>query len=273
MGPKETGIHDRARHNIHSNRPASCDPVRRRDCQTEKIGSCLRGLPGLGARHSHRKPTKAEDVKSLQNARTLEPCFGISATITDYFLRRRFWHRPCFERSKDDPGVRDEMKIWIKYNNEDAWKEWFDVLTGIASIRPYEQVDVLFVIGRPLHEMETLLSGIAIVRRICGTAVSVLAICPCPSLQWISQLKSVGVDSVLGEWAVSSRGQRIVRVSCQDEVRLTEDACPALHTIENEKEAHSVCGRHNDRMVLAHHHLEKWCLENKDECPHWNENA
>ncbi|MBN2718187.1 MAG: hypothetical protein JXX14_20245 [Deltaproteobacteria bacterium] len=160
------------------------------------------------------------------------------------------------------------MEIWTRYNSQIEWRQWPKILSGIEGLLQDEPVEVLFLSERPLHEIDQFISGIAIVRRICGESVSVIVASPYPSEQWISRLRTVGIDQV---WTVSSRQQRYGQVSPEQVSQLTNAACPALHAREHGGKAISVCGCHSDRMVLAHHHLKRWCLKNKDECPHWNE--
>jgi hypothetical protein len=161
------------------------------------------------------------------------------------------------------------MEMWTRYDSQVDWKEWPDVLSGMAGIRQDEHVEVLFFSECPLHEIEQLFNGIVIVRRLCGKSVSVIVASPYPSHQWVSRLETIGVDQV---WVVSSRQQKYGEVSSDPMAPLTKEACPALHTKEEDGKAISVCGCHNNRRVLVHHHLKRWCLNNKDECPHWNGN-
>jgi hypothetical protein len=50
---------------------------------------------------------------------------------------------------------------------------------------------------------------------------------------------------------------------------LCESVCPLLHCTRGNNVVLSVCGAHNDRMVLAEHHMQAWCLTGHAQCPHY----
>jgi hypothetical protein len=52
-------------------------------------------------------------------------------------------------------------------------------------------------------------------------------------------------------------------------VELGGGICPELHAKHEQEVTLSVCGRHKDRMVLARHHFDCFCLAKKEDCPHW----
>jgi hypothetical protein len=49
---------------------------------------------------------------------------------------------------------------------------------------------------------------------------------------------------------------------------IKDTICPLLHVVESHGVTMSVCGAHNDRMVLAPHHMNRWCLAGMDDCTH-----
>lgn len=79
--------------------------------------------------------------------------------------------------------------------------------------------------------------------------------------------KSFGVDQV---WVIdrshSHRNERLLHSRVLD---ASDRICPALHTRTGEGDSLSVCGRRSDLVVLARHHLDRWCLGHNQECPHW----
>lgn len=167
-------------------------------------------------------------------------------------------------------GRGSEMEMWTRNNSQVDWHECRDIMSGIAGLQSAGEVEILFVSECPLHELEQLLNEINIVRRIFGKSATVIVASPHPSRRWISSVKNADIDQI---WEVSAHHEKYRKNLPDHTEQFANTACPALHIREEGGSTLSVCGCHHDRMILAHHHLQRWCLKNKDECPHWKENG
>ena len=159
------------------------------------------------------------------------------------------------------------MEIWTRQEGELGWKPWTDMLQGLASLsRPWAGA-VLLVCESPDVEMTSVLATVSLIRRLTGPTTAVIVGSPHPSKEWLTPLAGAGIDQA---WILDghiggshSPGDRV------GEPAVAANICPALHSRTAEGTTLSVCGRHGDRMVLAHHHLHRWCLGRYLDCPHW----
>jgi hypothetical protein len=80
----------------------------------------------------------------------------------------------------------------------------------------------------------------------------------------VESLRKSSADQI---WAVEPHGfgrsHRIERVS-----EVGGNICPYLHAKTEGKITVSVCGGQKDRLILARHHLDRWCLAGEEDCPH-----
>jgi hypothetical protein len=159
------------------------------------------------------------------------------------------------------------METWTQ-DEEGRWKRWGHPLLGVDAVASSSPRVVAFLVvglGRPDDEL--LPAAIGLARRLADGPITVIAGSTHPCALWLQSVRRAGADRAL---FLSSVGTR----RCDDPpldgaVELGEGICPALHARDAQKTALSVCGRHRDRMILARHHFDRWCLAAKDECPSW----
>lgn len=163
------------------------------------------------------------------------------------------------------------MELWTRAEGELCWKEWPDALQGIAALRGLPAKEVLLLTLRPDEEAAELLAAVRLIhetRETGGAPVRVIVGSPHPSDDWVAPLREAGIDQVW--WVVPPGGPRgRGRCSPGPAASVGQQVCPALHAGTEGGTSLSLCGRHDDRMVLGSGHLERWCLRRHRECPHW----
>ena len=160
------------------------------------------------------------------------------------------------------------MEFWTRDDNQGWWKEWPDALQGLASLSA-SHVEVLLLSLKPDAELSALIATVRLVRKLVGRAVTIIIASPHPSDEWLRPLKEYGIDHV---WLVQRPGAEAQRRGIFARLlEIDNGICPALHSRTSNGTTLSVCGCHSDRMVLARHHFDRWCLRSHRQCPHWRE--
>ena len=156
------------------------------------------------------------------------------------------------------------MEIWTRQREQLGWTPWPDVPRGLASLLDVSGAQVLLLTEAPAAEHDIIVAALRLVHALAKDGGNVVIASPHPSADWVESLKLFGVDQV---WVVERRGAR--RSPALENVsELGKGICPHLHTNTDGGITLSVCGCHRDRMVLARHHLDRWCLLDKRDCPH-----
>ncbi|MBN2499051.1 MAG: hypothetical protein JXR96_30960 [Deltaproteobacteria bacterium] len=156
------------------------------------------------------------------------------------------------------------MEIWTRKRDQLGWTMWPDVLRGLASLRDAPDAKVLLYVETPDEEHDRLVAALKLIRGLEQGHRDIVLASPHPSSDWVDSLRSFGVDHL---WTVGHRGadgpaglDRIAQIQ--------GGVCPHLHSRTARGVSLSVCGCHHDRMVLARHHLDRWCLRDGRGCPH-----
>lgn len=146
------------------------------------------------------------------------------------------------------------MKLFMKRPGQAAWQGYAEPLLGLAEATE-DVCDLVFAVEWPILEVAPVTGAVRLARRLLDPGVSIGIATPHPAGEWLSAAFEAGADSLM---------------MAPDSPRYAlGDCCPALHQRVRQNEPLSVCGRHRDRMVLAAHHLDRWCLGNHASCPHW----
>lgn len=155
------------------------------------------------------------------------------------------------------------MEIWTRQADQLGWAPWPDVPQGLAAVVAEPEVrQILLVTTAPDADHAAVVAVLRLIQALGGREVTVAS--PHPSTDWATSLEPLGVDHL---WVVDQGSvDRATRLRNPTEVR--GDICPHLHARSSGATTLSVCGRHQDRLVLARHHLESWCLNGGDDCPH-----
>lgn len=160
------------------------------------------------------------------------------------------------------------METWTR-NEEHSWKQWSHPALGLDAIaNASPPVVALLVIATDAEDDEQLVAAVRLARQLATTPLEVVAASVHPSLRWLESVREAGADRAL---LVPRPNQcrRCKQPPLDDVVELSGSLCPELHAKSEHKVSLSVCGKHNDRMVLARHHFDRWCLAAKEACPHW----
>ena len=155
------------------------------------------------------------------------------------------------------------MEIWTRQSDRLGWTPWPGIPQGLAAIAAAPRTrQVLLVTTAPGADHSAVVAVLQLIQALGGCDVTVAS--PHPSTDWAASLEPLGVDHL---WVVDQGPMdRTARLRNPTEVR--GGICPHLHTKSRESSTLSVCGRHHDRLVLARHHLETWCLAGGEGCPH-----
>lgn len=156
------------------------------------------------------------------------------------------------------------MEIWTRQSEQLGWTPWPDIPQGLAAIaaKPDARHDVLLVTTAPGCDHATLIAVLQLIQGLGKCDVTVAS--PHPSTDWAETLEPLGVDHL---WVVD-RATMVHTTRPGNPTEIRACICPHLHAKSSGTTTLSVCGCHHDRLVLARHHLESWCLTGGDGCPH-----
>lgn len=163
------------------------------------------------------------------------------------------------------------MELWTKKHDGPCWMEWPSVLQALAALNEDAESDVLLMSLAPDAELAEITAALRLVRRLVPHAASVIVASPHPSNGCQLHLHSLGVDHI---WLVDDQLRPDAPGTAPTPVQEIGDrVCPALHAQTRGGRTLSVCGRHEDRLVLAPRHMTEWCLAKHKSCPHWQNSA
>lgn len=158
------------------------------------------------------------------------------------------------------------MELWMRNGNGSSWEHWRDVLVGIEqAARAAPRAVVFATTGDPAEE-PALLSALRLVRRLAASVPDVVVMSAHPSKAAFEKVAEEGSAQMYLLSSAKFGDGPPVRV---ERDRVSSAVCPALHVCPEGGRVLSVCGRWYDKMVLARHHLNRWCLDRHDSCPHW----
>lgn len=161
------------------------------------------------------------------------------------------------------------METWTR-DEHGAWRRWSHpglALEALANPAAPRMVSLL-VVGTGPDDDEQLFAAVRLARRLATGPLQVVAATAHPSAPWRESVRAAGADLAL----LVSRpktGRSSKEPPLEHVVELGGGTCPALHAKREREITLSVCGRHADRLVLARHHVERWCLAKQQDCPHW----
>lgn len=158
------------------------------------------------------------------------------------------------------------MEMWAR-EDSGGWTTWNHVAEGLDALAAGTFTAVLLVVtGEPADDRATL-PVIRLAKRLSPAPVALMVASPHPSAAWYASTRDAGADQAL---AVSTEpGAVATAPPLEGSAEIGETLCPALHVLHTKGATLSVCGRHHDRLVLARHHFDRWCLGTKECCPHW----
>ncbi|MBF0192035.1 MAG: hypothetical protein HQL99_12975 [Magnetococcales bacterium] len=126
---------------------------------------------------------------------------------------------------------------------------------------------VILYSDNPEQERDEWIAVLDLLQGSANGKPVVVAATPYPTVAWQEWMTALGFDHL---WVSAERldGRRD-----SDQIQffaLENGLCPLLHIRSDPssgQRAASVCGACEDRMVLAIHHLRRWCMAEPNVCP------
>lgn len=159
------------------------------------------------------------------------------------------------------------MEIWTRQGDQLGWTPWPDVPRGLARLLDAPNEQVLLLSEAPDVERDLLVATIRVVRALARNRGHVVVASSHPFAGLLDELTPPGVDQL---WVVERR-ETMRKATIENVSEVGRRTCSNLHSKTEDGTTLSVCGRRRDRMVLARHHLDRWCLMNPDSCPQRDE--
>ena len=144
--------------------------------------------------------------------------------------------------------------------------EWSEPLFGLAEV-PDDATEVILMSDWPILDCVRLTSAVRLVKRLIHSDCPVGIATPHPTSDWLKEAFLAGAEYlVVTPPGPSKRWKNDVLA----EHHHLEECCPGLHQRVRHNQPMSVCGCHDDRMVLSDHHFSRWCVGNFSSCPYWS---
>lgn len=156
------------------------------------------------------------------------------------------------------------MEIWNLSPPSTHWVRAPDVAQGLACVLDAPEGDVLVLVTSPQEALRETRAAARLIRRLSGGRGRLLLATAHPTRAWAEQLGHEGVDEF---WAVE-HPPPAAATGPAPLGPVGESTCANLHTRTADGFTLSVCGRHADLMVIAGHHMSRWCLHRQRPCPH-----
>ncbi|MBF0272134.1 MAG: hypothetical protein HQL98_08745 [Magnetococcales bacterium] len=134
------------------------------------------------------------------------------------------------------------------------------------AIRAGSDSQVILYSDDPEQENNELLAVLETLKEYARCNPEIVTATPYPTAEWQKRMTIAGFDRL---WIASERLGRMKDPNQAQFFALEHPLCPFLHTRSDPSEQVSapVCGVCDDRMVLAIHHLRKWCMTDPTPCP------
>ncbi len=146
----------------------------------------------------------------------------------------------------------------------EGWKYFVDPLQLLARTEGKDS-HIIFRVEWPILESMALVSAVSLARRVLGEGVRVDVATPHPNVEWLLPAFGAGAERLF-----------LAQQSCQipwcgpeagDSGYALSAVCPAMAQQVVRNHPVSLCRRHPGGMVVASHHLKRWCTGHRAECP------
>jgi len=157
------------------------------------------------------------------------------------------------------------MEFWIRSDGADTWKVMEGHLQALDLLCRHPDHRGAVVTLDPVRDLEELAAFLRLSDRCEAPPGRITVLTPHPTARWLRSL----VDAGFGEigLAVADRPTFEAPPDSTLEDQL-ERTCPQLHVARHRGRVLSVCGTHEDRMVLSSRHVDSWCLHADRPCPY-----
>jgi hypothetical protein len=116
------------------------------------------------------------------------------------------------------------------------------------------------------RDTEEMLAALDLYRRAGGPARGVAVAAVHPSADWVELLRAAEVDRIfLARQPLAPLDTALSRCDLRE---IAGAVCPHLHTRHIAGGPLSVCGMRFDRLVIGDREYSRWCLADRQACPH-----
>ena len=157
------------------------------------------------------------------------------------------------------------METWTQ-DVQGTWATWSHAALCIEAAADPGVTQVV-VVGRDGHEDPAIVAVVRLVRRLASRSVDVVAASEHPSEAWYHAVRKAGATRAVLVTPPRSRATP-PEPGLAKATDLGGTICPFLQAQVRGSVTLSVCGHGADRMVLARHHLDRWCLATNAQCPY-----
>ena len=157
------------------------------------------------------------------------------------------------------------MQLFSRKPGDTPWQGPADPITGLAAVND-EVSDLVLHVEWPILQAARLAGAVRLTRRLGGDRIRIGIATPHPAGEWLAEAFRAGADDLV--ICPGAPAQVLLAFLPAARRCRLEDCCPHLHQRIRHNLPMCVCGRHRDRMVLAGHHLDRWCVGDVASCPH-----
>jgi len=157
------------------------------------------------------------------------------------------------------------MKLFKRDRTDTGWKEYGGMLSGLYDAAGETRPEVGLFSAEPEAEIDEIIGLMKISSELGISPDHVVLITPHPTLD---SLKMVAAEKYMRLIVASRPPDGNAREDFSIE-NILPTTCRLLHFRKGAGDPLSVCGAHNDRMVLSPGHMKNWCVTGYAHCPHY----
>ncbi|RJO68787.1 MAG: hypothetical protein C4523_06925 [Myxococcales bacterium] len=158
------------------------------------------------------------------------------------------------------------MEVWVKTIPGDSWRRERGALIALERLTEGKEAALLLVADKPDLDLPQLLATLRLMQQLSIDAERIALATASPSAAWLAPLAEGGLKHlILRSKKAPEQPDEGRRVAVAE---LLHHLCPYLHARTSNGVTLSACGLGHDRIVLADHHLDSWCLHQGHGCPH-----
>lgn len=157
------------------------------------------------------------------------------------------------------------MHIWVRNTENGEWVSYKNTLGELEKIPSNHHREIILYSDKLPEKITEVENFLNLILKLKIPVKNIIAATPHPSSMCVHELKNVGIKKLIIT-AISGGVFKQGNVFMVDEI--SSVVCNLLH-YKADDEPTSVCGAHEDRMVLETTYIQKFCLANYSTCPHW----
>ena len=157
------------------------------------------------------------------------------------------------------------MIIWLKNGDNGDWTSCPSILGGLENISSSQCREILLYSDSLPEDIGEIESFLRLASRLNLNADNIIAATPHPSVGSLRALHSAGIKTLMITTITGSKFETGDTYSLEN---ISSTCCDLLH-YRADKQPLSVCGAHEDRMVVGIKHIQDFCFKNHAACAHW----